>query len=62
MTCKHCKAKVEQGLLQLQPVREAVADPEKNTLTLEADEVSESEVRAAVEGLGYTFKGRIIRF
>jgi hypothetical protein len=61
MTCKHCKANVEKGLGLLKQVRQAVADPDRDLLTLEAEGISDKEVAEAVEGLGYSFKGRVLR-
>jgi copper chaperone CopZ len=62
MTCNHCKASVENGLGKLDVVSGAVADPEKNMVTIEADGLSEAAVQETVEGLGYTFKGKVYNF
>ncbi|MEN8156959.1 MAG: cation transporter, partial [Bacteroidota bacterium] len=58
MTCSHCKASVENGLSALSSVSGAVADPAQNQVAIEAEGVTEAEVRETVEGLGYIFKGR----
>ncbi len=59
MTCSHCKANVEKGLEKLGSIKGALADPDKNMVTVDADELSEDEVKDTIEGLGYTFKGKI---
>jgi len=59
MTCNHCKASVENGLAKLDSISEVLADPGSNKVTLQADGLSDSEVKETVEGLGYVFKGKI---
>jgi len=59
MTCNHCKASVENGLGKLEPITEVVADPGTNMVSLQAEGLSDSQVRETVEGLGYTFKGKV---
>jgi uncharacterized membrane protein YraQ (UPF0718 family)/copper chaperone CopZ len=61
MTCNHCKANVEKGLGSLEGVKEAMADPERNLVTIEGQGLSENTVAETVEGLGYSFKGRVFR-
>jgi copper chaperone CopZ len=58
MTCSHCKASVERGLSQLSQVTEVVADPGRNTVTVEAGTLDDERVKATVEQLGYIFQGR----
>ncbi|MFH0757420.1 MAG: permease [Bacteroidota bacterium] len=58
MTCNHCKATVESGLQKMGAVSSALADPGKNLVTVEAENLSETEVKETIEGLGYTFKGK----
>lgn len=59
MTCSHCKATVENGLRMNPALKEVVADPGQNRLTIEADSVDEETIRTTVEKLGYIFRGRI---
>ncbi len=60
MTCNHCKANVEKGLANLETITEVVADPGINQVRLQAEGLSDSEVKECVEGLGYVFKGRVV--
>jgi len=59
MTCKHCKASVENGLGQMEVVSEVIADPEQNRVTIQASDLSEEHVKECIEKLGYQFGGRI---
>ncbi|MGW8316537.1 MAG: permease [Bacteroidales bacterium] len=59
MTCSHCKATVERGLSGISQVTEVVADPGRNTVTVEAGALNDEQVRATVEELGYIYQGRI---
>jgi hypothetical protein len=59
MTCSHCKATVERGLQGLSNVTGVVADPGKNTVTVEAGALDDERVRSTVEELGYIFQGRM---
>jgi copper chaperone CopZ len=59
MTCNHCKASVEKGISKLDQVKGVWADPGRNQVIIEAGTLSEAEVQATVEGLGYVFRGRI---
>lgn len=59
MTCSHCKATVERGLGGISQVTEVVADPGRNTVTVEAGTIDEAQVKSTVEELGYVYQGRI---
>jgi uncharacterized membrane protein YraQ (UPF0718 family)/copper chaperone CopZ len=59
MTCMHCKATVENGVKELPQVTEAMADPGKDLLTVEAGSLDDESVKSAIEKLGYTFRGRV---
>jgi uncharacterized membrane protein YraQ (UPF0718 family)/copper chaperone CopZ len=59
MTCNHCKATVEKGLGSLPEVRQVLADPEEDMVTIEAVAVSDSEVMKTIEKLGYGFRGKL---
>lgn len=58
MTCNHCKTTVENGLSKLGAVTEVLADPDRNSVIIQADDIDDSEIRRTVEGLGYSFRGR----
>ncbi len=58
MHCSHCEAAVVRALESVPGVKNAKASSSANTLTVEGP-ASEEDVRKAVEGIGYTFKGRI---
>lgn len=58
MMCPHCEAHVKEALEKLNGVTEAVANHEENLVTLTTSgEVAESDIKAAVEGAGYTYGG-----
>ncbi len=59
MTCSHCKTNVENGLKRDPTLKEVLADPGQNMVTIEADTITDSNIRETVEGLGYSFRGRI---
>ena len=58
MHCSHCEAAVVRAVENVPGVNSAKASASANTLTIKGS-ASEEAVRAAVEGIGYTFKGRI---
>jgi uncharacterized membrane protein YraQ (UPF0718 family)/copper chaperone CopZ len=59
MTCDHCKATVENGLKDLQGVSEVLADRSNNQVTVQAESVSENQIKETIEKLGYSFVGKI---
>jgi uncharacterized membrane protein YraQ (UPF0718 family)/copper chaperone CopZ len=59
MTCDHCKAKVENGLKELQGVSEVLADRTTGVVSVQADTGSEANIEEAVGRLGYTFAGKV---
>lgn len=59
MTCDHCKATVEKGLKDLQGVSEVIADRANNQVTVQAESVSDDQIKEAVEKLGYKFAGKL---
>jgi uncharacterized membrane protein YraQ (UPF0718 family)/copper chaperone CopZ len=59
MTCDHCKATVENGLKDLQGVSEVLADRSNNQVTVQAESVSENQIKECIEKLGYRFAGKI---
>ena len=59
MTCDHCKATVENGLKDLQGVSEVLADRSNNRVTVQAEAVSENQIKETIEKLGYRFSGKV---
>jgi len=57
MHCSHCEAAVVRAVEDLTGVEKAKACASANTLTIKGP-ATEDAIRAAVEGIGYTFKGR----
>lgn len=59
MTCEHCKSTVENGLKVLEGVTGVLADRIHNQVSIQAESLSEDQVRETIEKLGYRFGGRI---
>ena len=57
MHCSHCEATVVRAVEELPGVEKAKASASANTLTIKGP-ATEEAIRAAVEGIGYTFKGK----
>ena len=57
MHCSHCEAAVVRAVEDLPGVEKAKASVSANTLTIKGP-ATEEAIRKAVEGIGYTFKGR----
>ena len=57
MHCSHCEAAVVRAVENLPGVENAKASASANTLTIKGP-ATEEAVRAAVEGIGYTFRGK----
>ncbi len=57
MHCSHCEAAVVRAVEVVPGVEKAKASASANTLTIKGP-ATEEAIRAAVEGVGYTFKGR----
>lgn len=57
MTCSHCKQSVEQNLLKTDTIQNVNADPQNNTVTIEASQFDIGLIKKTVERLGYSFKG-----
>ena len=58
MHCSHCEAAVVRAVEDLPGVEKAKASASANTLTIKGP-ATEEAIRKAVEGIGYTFKGRV---
>lgn len=56
MHCSHCEAAVVRAVEDVPGVENAKASASANTLTVKGS-ATEDVIRAAVEGIGYTFKG-----
>lgn len=59
MTCDHCKATVERGLMDLQGVSEVLADRNVGQVRIQAESVSEERIRETIEKLGYSYGGKL---
>jgi hypothetical protein len=59
MTCEHCKETVERGLKDLQGVTEVLADRANNQVNIQAESVSENQIKEVIERLGYRFAGKL---
>ena len=57
MHCSHCEAAVVRAVEEVPGVEKAKASASANTLTVKGP-ATEEAIRKAVEGIGYTFKGR----
>ena len=57
MHCSHCEAAVVRAVEDIPGVEKAKASASANTLTIKGPATEES-IRKAVEGIGYTFKGK----
>ena len=58
MHCSHCEAAVVRAVENVAGLKSAKASASANTLTIKGS-ATEDDIRAAVEGAGYTFKGRM---
>ena len=59
MHCSHCEAAVVRAVEDVPGVEKAKASASANTLTIKGP-VTEEAIRSAVEGIGYTFKGKAL--
>jgi copper chaperone CopZ len=58
MHCSHCEAAVVRAVEEVPGVEKAKASASANTLTIKGP-ATEAAIRTAVEGIGYTFKGKL---
>jgi len=58
MHCSHCEAAVVRAVEEVAGVEKATASASANTLTIKGP-ATEEAIRTAVEGIGYTFKGKV---
>lgn len=59
MTCDHCKATVENGLMDLEGVSEVLADRNNNKVRIQSESLTDDQIRETIEKLGYSFGGRL---
>ncbi|MCK4991206.1 MAG: heavy-metal-associated domain-containing protein, partial [Bacteroidales bacterium] len=59
MTCDHCKATVENGLKDLQGVKEVMADRANNLVSVQAESITEQQIRETIEKMGYRYSGKV---
>ena len=59
MTCSHCKMSVETNLKKLEGIENIVANLENETVTITGQNVDLDKVKETVEGIGYTFDGKV---
>ena len=60
MMCAHCEAHVKKALEAIDGIQEAVASHEENLVTITSSkDIDEASVKAAVEGAGYEYAGRM---
>ena len=57
MTCKNCKAHVENGIRKIEGIEDVVADNLTGLVKVKGDSINEDKIRSAVEKSGYSFKG-----
>ena len=57
MTCNHCKMNVEKSILALKGVEGVEANPDTSEVTIQGSGIPLDDIRSAVEGIGYAFKG-----
>lgn len=58
MHCSHCEAAVVRAVENVKDVESAKASASNKTLTVKGA-ASEDAIRSAVEGIGYTFRGKV---
>lgn len=59
MTCKNCKAHVEKDVAAVEGIDGVVADLETGEVSVTGSSVNFEKIKAAVEGGGYIFKGKL---
>lgn len=57
MTCKNCKAHVENGIKTIAGIEEVIADHQTGQVKVQGSHVDAEQIRSAVEKAGYRFKG-----
>jgi copper chaperone CopZ len=57
MTCKNCKAHVENGIKTIPGIEEAVADFQTGVVKVKGSDIDANKIKTVVEKAGYRFKG-----
>ncbi len=57
MKCKNCTSHVEKEIKQIQGIQDVVADFTSGHVSVKGDQISEDQIKLAVEKAGYRFKG-----
>lgn len=57
MSCKNCKAHVENGIKTVAGVEEVIADHVTGQVKVKGEHIDEENIRSAVQKAGYRFKG-----
>ncbi len=57
MTCNHCEANVENGIISLEGVDSAKADQVSDRVVLSGENIDLQQIKEKVESLGYKFEG-----
>lgn len=57
MTCKNCKAHVENGIKTIHGIEEVVADFQTGEVKVKGSDIDADKIKTVVEKAGYRFKG-----
>lgn len=57
MTCNHCRMNVENSIKSVDGVSNSRADIASGEVIVSGDNIDLGKIKAAVEGIGYTFQG-----
>ena len=57
MTCKNCKAHVENGIMSISGVDEVIADLSNGQVRVSGNEIDNLKIKQSVEESGYIYKG-----
>ena len=57
MKCKNCTSHVEKEIKQIQGIQDVAADFTSGHVSVKGDQISEDQIKLAVEKAGYRFKG-----
>ena len=57
MTCKNCKAHVENGIKRITGVDEVIADLSNGQVRVSGNEIDNLKIKQSVEESGYIYKG-----
>ena len=57
MMCAHCEGRVNESISDVDGVKSVKANHKKGYAKVKGENLSEADIKAAVENAGYTFKG-----